>query len=285
MAEQHVRHDDGVVGQVDGHGGPALRRADDVRAAARAARTSRATTSPWSGVPFDSGVTYRPGARFGPAHIRQASRLLRPYNPALDAEPFARRRRSSTPATSPATRSTSTRRSTRSQTGLRALIDRTPRRCVTPRRRPHHRPARAPRVHRGARSAWRWCTSTPTSTPGTPTSTRRTRTARRSGGRPRRACIVKGTLAPTSASAARCTTASDLLDDADARASRSCTAATSTGSASTASSNGCCERVGDAPGVRLHRHRRARPGLRPGHRHPRGRRDDQPRAAARCCGR
>ncbi len=41
------------------------------------------------GVPFDTGVTYRPGARFGPAHIRQASRLLRPYNPALDIEPFA----------------------------------------------------------------------------------------------------------------------------------------------------------------------------------------------------
>ena len=36
------------------------------------------------GVPFDSGVTYRPGARFGPAHIRESSRLLRPYNPALD---------------------------------------------------------------------------------------------------------------------------------------------------------------------------------------------------------
>jgi agmatinase len=34
-------------------------------------------------------VTYRPGARFGPAHIRQASRLLRPYNPALDVSPFA----------------------------------------------------------------------------------------------------------------------------------------------------------------------------------------------------
>lgn len=41
------------------------------------------------GVPFDSGVTYRPGARFGPAHIRQSSRLLRPYNPALGVEPFA----------------------------------------------------------------------------------------------------------------------------------------------------------------------------------------------------
>jgi agmatinase len=41
------------------------------------------------GVPFDSGVTYRPGARFGPSHIRESSRLLRPYNPALDVSPFA----------------------------------------------------------------------------------------------------------------------------------------------------------------------------------------------------
>ena len=42
------------------------------------------------GVPFDSGVSYRPGARFGPAHVRESSRLLRPYNPAQDIEPFAR---------------------------------------------------------------------------------------------------------------------------------------------------------------------------------------------------
>ncbi len=42
------------------------------------------------GVPFDTSVTYRPGARFGPNHIRQSSRLLRPYNPALDAFPFGR---------------------------------------------------------------------------------------------------------------------------------------------------------------------------------------------------
>ena len=40
------------------------------------------------GVPFDSGVTYRPGARFGPGHIRASSKLLRPYNPALDVYPF-----------------------------------------------------------------------------------------------------------------------------------------------------------------------------------------------------
>ena len=43
------------------------------------------------GVPFDSGVSYRPGARFGPAAVREASRLLRPYHPELDVSPFAER--------------------------------------------------------------------------------------------------------------------------------------------------------------------------------------------------
>jgi agmatinase len=41
------------------------------------------------GIPFDTGVSYRPGARFGPSHVRESSRLLRPYNPALDVSPFA----------------------------------------------------------------------------------------------------------------------------------------------------------------------------------------------------
>lgn len=40
------------------------------------------------GVPFDAGVTYRPGARFGPIGVRTASRLLRSYHPGLDVEPF-----------------------------------------------------------------------------------------------------------------------------------------------------------------------------------------------------
>lgn len=40
------------------------------------------------GVPFDSAVTYRPGARFGPQAIRAGSKLLRPYHPALDVHPF-----------------------------------------------------------------------------------------------------------------------------------------------------------------------------------------------------
>jgi agmatinase len=41
------------------------------------------------GVPFDAGVSYRPGARFGPAAVREASRLLRPYHPELNVSPFA----------------------------------------------------------------------------------------------------------------------------------------------------------------------------------------------------
>ena len=41
------------------------------------------------GVPFDSGTSYRPGARFGPQSIRQASRHLRTnYHPNYDVEPF-----------------------------------------------------------------------------------------------------------------------------------------------------------------------------------------------------
>ncbi|NUO91876.1 MAG: agmatinase [Dermatophilaceae bacterium] len=41
------------------------------------------------GVPFDSGVSYRPGARFGPGHVRASSKLLRPFNPVQQVEPFA----------------------------------------------------------------------------------------------------------------------------------------------------------------------------------------------------
>ena len=40
------------------------------------------------GVPFDTGTSYRPGARFGPAAVRQGSRLLRPWHPALQIGPL-----------------------------------------------------------------------------------------------------------------------------------------------------------------------------------------------------
>jgi agmatinase len=89
MTEHYPRvTSDGNIGPVDAtvvprYAGPAtfarLPRIDEV---------SRADVAVL-GVPFDSGVSYRPGARFGPGHIRESSRLLRPYNPALDTSPFA----------------------------------------------------------------------------------------------------------------------------------------------------------------------------------------------------
>ena len=58
---------------------------------ARLPRTDQVTHTDVAvvGIPFDSGVSYRPGARFGPQHIRAASKLLRTYHPRLDVEPFA----------------------------------------------------------------------------------------------------------------------------------------------------------------------------------------------------
>jgi agmatinase len=58
---------------------------------ARLPRTDQVTHTDVAvvGIPFDSGVSYRPGARFGPGHIRAASKLLRTYHPRLDVEPFA----------------------------------------------------------------------------------------------------------------------------------------------------------------------------------------------------
>jgi len=42
------------------------------------------------GVPFDNGTSYRPGARFGPMSVRQASRHLRPgHHVELDCTPFS----------------------------------------------------------------------------------------------------------------------------------------------------------------------------------------------------
>src|ERR671912_1572466 len=40
------------------------------------------------GAPFDTGATFRAGARFGPEGIRSASHLLRRYNPSLDVVIF-----------------------------------------------------------------------------------------------------------------------------------------------------------------------------------------------------
>lgn len=78
---------DGVVGPVDGlvvprYAGPhtfaRLPRIDQVAAYDDAV----------VGVSFDTGTTYRPGARCGPEAIRAGSRLLRRYHPHMDSEPF-----------------------------------------------------------------------------------------------------------------------------------------------------------------------------------------------------
>ena len=44
------------------------------------------------GVPFDGGTTYRPGPRFGPRNIRVQSAIIRPWNPFLHVNPFAKHR-------------------------------------------------------------------------------------------------------------------------------------------------------------------------------------------------
>jgi agmatinase len=41
------------------------------------------------GVPFDTGTSFRTGARFGPEAVRAGSTLLRPYNPNLRIDTFA----------------------------------------------------------------------------------------------------------------------------------------------------------------------------------------------------
>lgn len=77
----------GIVGQTDGQRSP---RYAGLTTFARLPRIE--DVDDWDiavvGVPFDSGVTFRPGARFGPSAIREASRLLRPYNPAVGVAPF-----------------------------------------------------------------------------------------------------------------------------------------------------------------------------------------------------
>jgi len=79
---------DDVKGQADGQATPRYAGLTTFARLPRREDVSRCDVAVL-GIPFDSGVTYRPGARFGPSHIRQASRLLRPYNPQLDVSPFA----------------------------------------------------------------------------------------------------------------------------------------------------------------------------------------------------
>ena len=38
------------------------------------------------GVPFDTATSFRPGTRFGPAALREASLILKPYCPVVDVD-------------------------------------------------------------------------------------------------------------------------------------------------------------------------------------------------------
>ena len=242
----------------------------------QAARTSRTTTSRWSASRSTPASATGPAPGSGRRTSGRRRDCCGPTTPRWTRSRSAMRR-SSTPGTSSPTPSTSTPRSTRSPRGCGELIGRRGRPVLS--LGGDHTialPAAAGDARRCTGRS-RWCTSTPTSTPGTPTSTRRTRTARRSGGRREQGLIVQGHSAHVGIRGSLYDR-QDLLDDA--------------GSASPIVHCRDIDRLGvdgvrrrdprtgrRPPGVRLDRHRRARPGVRPGDRHARGRRDDQPRTA------
>ena len=82
-----ITGDGGTIGPVDASRVPRWVGEATFARLPRIAEAGRADVA-ILGVPFDTGVSYRPGARFGPNHIRESSRLLRPYNPALQVHPF-----------------------------------------------------------------------------------------------------------------------------------------------------------------------------------------------------
>jgi len=85
MSEHAGPHD--VVGPPDARAVPRFAGPDTFARLPRLDDVTRADVA-ILGVPFDAGVSYRPGARFGPAAVRAGSKLLRPYHPFLDVEPW-----------------------------------------------------------------------------------------------------------------------------------------------------------------------------------------------------
>jgi len=77
-----------VVGPVDGTVVPRFAGAPTFARLPRIDEVTRFDVA-LLGAPFDGGVSFRPGARFGPSAVRQASRHLRPaYHPDLQVAPF-----------------------------------------------------------------------------------------------------------------------------------------------------------------------------------------------------
>ena len=226
------------------------------------------------GVPFDSGVSYRPGARFGPSHIRESSRLLRPYNPALQVPVFASQQVADAGdlAVNPFSIDEAIATVER---GARALLERAPfvltlggdHTIALPMLRAVsavHGPVAV--VHFDAHLDT-WDTYFGAAyTHGTPF-----RRASEEGLLDRTGCLHAGIRGPLYTDA-------DLTEDAELGFQ-----VVSAPEVEHLGVTGLIERiaarVGDRPGVRLGRHRRARPGARARHRHPRGRRPDQPGTA------
>lgn len=84
---QHVHYPEGTIGQVDAQQVPRYAGLTTFARLPRLEDVERYDTAV-VGVPFDTGVTFRSGARFGPSAIREASRLLKPYNPDMGVMPF-----------------------------------------------------------------------------------------------------------------------------------------------------------------------------------------------------
>ena len=84
------REDAGPLGPPDARTVPRFAGPDTFARLPRLEDVGRAAVAVM-GAPFDSGTSYRPGARFGPAAVRAASKLLRPYAPELDVHPWEER--------------------------------------------------------------------------------------------------------------------------------------------------------------------------------------------------
>jgi agmatinase len=80
---------EGVIGPPDGRQVPRFAGPDTFARLPRLQDLAGGTAAvAIAGIPFDSGVSYRPGARFGPTAVRNGSKLLRPYHPALETHPL-----------------------------------------------------------------------------------------------------------------------------------------------------------------------------------------------------
>lgn len=87
MSERRIVYDNGRIGQIDPQISPRYAGFTTFARLPRADEVDQYDVA-IVGVPFDSGVTYRPGSRFGPSSIRESSRMLKPYNPGQNTLPF-----------------------------------------------------------------------------------------------------------------------------------------------------------------------------------------------------